>query len=302
MFTIATTMENDFAYLDLKNGKESAKAKISLHEGGRLMELQFNGIYIIKDEPSSKYKDTFASSILFPFANRIKNGLYSFNGKEYKLNCNENGRNNALHGLVFDKKFEIIDRDLKYNSCAITLLYQEKEKSIGFPFLYNIYITYTLKDNNINVSVKIKNTDKNSFPFTLGWHPYFLSNDLYNSSLNFKSNEKIQFDKNLITSGFTNYNQEMPLQIKDNQLDDSYILKTNLIEFTTPLYHIKLDTNTAENFLQTYTPENRNTIAIEPMTGICDSFNNKKGLQTLHSNDEFTTQWNVTFYKKNNTK
>jgi aldose 1-epimerase len=77
-------------------------------------------------------------------------------------------------------------------------------------------------------------------------------------------------------------------------------LNTNLIGFTTPEYNIKLETNTKENYLQIYTPENRKTIAIEPMTGICDSFNNKKGLQILHSNEEHEVKWNLTFSENKN--
>lgn len=302
MFTIDNIIENKQSFLELKNDKKTTKAIISLHEGGRLMELKFKGISIIKDQTSLEYKDTFASAILFPFANRIKNGLYSFEGKEYQFNCNEKGRNNALHGLVFDKKFEVLNREVKSDSCAVTLLYQEKEKSVGFPYQYNIYVTYTLKEENIAVSVKIKNTDTNSFPFTLGWHPYFISSDLQNSLLRFDSDEKIQFDKDLITAGFITSKQEIPFQIKDNQLDDSFVLNTNVIEFTTPQYHLKLDTNTTENYLQIYTPDNRKTIAIEPMTGICNSFNNKKGLQILDSKEEYNIEWNVTFSKTNTTK
>ena len=298
MFTIDTVFENEHTFLELKNDK--LNAKISLHEGGRLNELQFNGISIIEDELALKYEDTFASSILFPFANRIKNGLYSFEGKEYQFNCNENERDNALHGLVYDKKFVLIEKGLGFDSCSITLLYEEKEKSIGFPFHYNIYLKYTLKENEICLSVKIKNTDNKSFPYTLGWHPYFISSDLHNSFLNFESSQKVQFDENLITTGFIKSKQKTPYQIKDNLLDDSYILNSNSIGFTTPLYNIQLEASTKENYLQIYTPKNRKTIAVEPMTGICDSFNNKTGLQILHSNEEHEVKWNLTFSKNTN--
>ena len=300
MFTIDRINENKRAFLELKNNSGTANARISLHEGGSLQRLEFNGIAIIEEESTLKYEDSYASSILFPFANRIKNGLYSFEGKTHQFSCNENGRDNALHGLVYNKKFEIIAQELGTNSCAVTLLYQEKETSIGFPFQYNIYLTYTLKEENIEISVIIKNTDNQSFPYTLGWHPYFTSSNLHTSFLNFESNQKVQFDENLITTGFIESKQKMPYPIKDNQLDDSYILNTNLIGFTTPEYNIKLETNTKENYLQIYTPENRKTIAIEPMTGICDSFNNKKGLQILHSNEEHEVKWNVTFSENKN--
>lgn len=297
MFAGNKIMENGSSFLELKNTTGTAKARIFLDEGARLQKLDFEGVSVIDDESSLPYKETFASSILFPFANRIKNGLYSFEGKKYQFLCNENGRENALHGLVYNKKFELIERKLSSNSCSVTLLYQEKEKSEGFPFFYNIYATYTLKENKITLSVKVKNTDNKSFPFTLGWHPYFNSNDLHNSNLKFQSIKKIKFDDNLITSNLIDYSKKISFQINDNQLDDCYVLKNNLIEFATPIYTVKIDSDTKENYLQLYTPANQNKIAIEPMTGVSDSFNNKLGLQTLHPNEDYNLKWNVIFSK-----
>ena len=285
------------SFLELKNSRNNTKAIVSLHEGGRVQELQFEGVSVIKEQLDQKYEDTFASSVLFPFASRIKDGRYSFNNEEYQFECNEKGSANALHGLVYNKTFEVIDQEAHTDSCSITLLYQEKEKSKGFPFLYNIYTKYTLEEDKIRVSVKVNNTDKHSFPFTLGWHPYFISADLYNSFLHFKSAQKIQFDANLITDKIIEFEEETPYQIKDNQLDDCYILKNNSIEFSTPLYRILVDTNTKENYLQLYTPPSGHAIAIEPMTGISDSFNNKKGLQVLQPNEGYEAKWNVSFFK-----
>jgi len=299
MFIVNKISENGFSFLELKNTRGAAKAIISLNEGARLQKLSFKRISVIDDELSLPYKETFASSILFPFANRIKNGLYSFEGEKHQFICNENEKENALHGLVYNKKFELIERELSKNSCSVTLLYQEKEKSKGFPFFYNIYVKYTLKENKITVSVKVKNTDNNSFPFTLGWHPYFNSNDLHNSNLKFQSIKKIKFDDNLITSNVVDYSEKTPFQINDKQLDDCYVLKDNLIEFTTPDYTIKIGSDTKENYLQLYTPANQNKIAIEPMTGVSDSFNNKLGLQILEPNKAYNLKWNITFSKTN---
>ncbi|MCR6651949.1 MAG: hypothetical protein NVV73_10855 [Cellvibrionaceae bacterium] len=37
---------------------------------------------------------------IFPVVNRLRDGRYSFEGKEYQLPVNETSRNNALHGLL----------------------------------------------------------------------------------------------------------------------------------------------------------------------------------------------------------
>jgi aldose 1-epimerase len=47
--------------------------------------------------------------------------------------------------------------------------------------------------------------------------------------------------------------------------------------------------------LQLYTPKGLPLIAIEPMTGISNSFNNKIGLQVLKPNETYSITWNVKF-------
>lgn len=295
MFIVDELKEKEQRFLDLKNAVNSTSARISLDQGGSIEGLKFDNEFVIKLQPNFKYKDSYASSILFPFANRIEKGQYSFKEKDYQLACNESGKN-ALHGLVHNKQFQLIEKIENINFSSVTICFEEIEEREGFPFNYKIYITYTLSKNKIKIAVKIENTGTNSFPFTLGWHPYFVSKDLYHSSLSFKSNKKIEFDKNLITKGIIKASAE-EIKIQNKQLDDCFILNSNTIKFITPTYQIQIATDQIENYLQIYTPKNSSIIAIEPMTGISNSFNNKIGLQTLEPHNKYELKWNVNFSK-----
>jgi aldose 1-epimerase len=297
MFVIASIKENKTGSIELKSANNKTKAIISLHEGGRLRALQFDGTEVVKESTNQKYEDTYAAAILFPFANRIKGGSYYFNNKALQFECNEKGNKNALHGLVYNKKFQVIDQQIQTTSCAVTLLYQEKERSKGFPFLYDLTLKYTLEEHNITLSVHVNNTDVKAFPFTLGWHPYFASTDLYRSFLSFKSAQKIQFDANLITDKIVDFKAEVSHQIKNILLDDCYLLNDSCVKFSTPTHSILLDSDAKENYLQLYTPQNEQVIAIEPMSGISDSFNNKEGLQILQPTEGYKVKWNVSFFK-----
>ena len=48
-----------------------------------------------------------------------------------------------------------------------------------------------------------------------------------------------------------------------------------------------------ENFLHLFTPDQPKVIAIEPMTGAANNFNNKIGLQTLEPNDVYKVEWDI---------
>lgn len=293
MFTIKEIKENDFNFIELKNSKENSVARISLNEGGRLQNLKFKGVSIIEDQPNFHYKDCYSSAILFPFANRIEEGKYSYKDKEYQFNSNEPKSKNALHGLVFDKKFKLSEQETSVNSCAITIAFSEETHSKGFPFKYSIYVTYTLLKDELQLKVSIKNDDEKSFPFVLGWHPYFNCNDFKNSFLNFKSDKKVVFDENLITKEIIDFESVSKFELENKQLDDCFVLDVNKIQFSTPDYSLEIASNSKENFLQLYTPKNIPVIAIEPMTGISNSFNNKIGLQELEPNKIYALTWAV---------
>lgn len=279
--------------LEIENSKSEVSGKIHLDSGASLQELTLKGHAIIKDLSPLTYANTYASSILFPFANRIKDGAYTFNDQEFQFEINQKEENNALHGLVYDKTFQIINQEISNNSASILLEYNETELSIGFPYTYTIQLKYVFTSNGLSLNVSVKNTDSKAFPFTLGWHPYFLSDNLFNSSLDFKSNKKIVLGERNITTGVEDFELNDVFHIEDKQLDDCWVLDANEVIFNTPKYQLQMASSTENNFLQAYTPPKLNTIAIEPTTGVSDSFNNHIGLKILDANDTYNINWSL---------
>lgn len=268
-------------------------AKIILNQGGSLQELKLNSVDLINDLYPLQYKDTFASSILFPFVNRLENGQFLFEDKEYKVAINEKEKNNALHGFVFNKEFELINQNIQKNSASVTLEYKETQLTKGFPFTYTIQLTYIFNQDSLELKVNVLNTSEKTFPFTIGWHPYFTSSDLFTSKLKFDSSTKTIFNGKLIAIDKEEIQPVSEIEIKDSSLDDCYFLDSNKIEFKTPEYHLEINSSSENNFLQIYTPPKKNVIAIEPTIGISNSFNNKIGLQTLKPKEKFAIAWQL---------
>ncbi|QTD36917.1 aldose 1-epimerase [Polaribacter batillariae] len=293
MFAIKEKKQNNFSLVELKNTANNSYASISLNEGARLQSLNFKGISIIEEQPNFDYKDCYSSAILFPFANRIEEGKYSYKNTKYQFKSNEPKSKNALHGLVFNKEFKILEKEITSNSCAVTIYYSERNECKSFPFKYSIYLTYTLLENELQLKVTVKNNDTKSFPFVLGWHPYFNCNNFKNSYLSFKSDKKISFDKNLITKDIINHKTASKFKLENKQLDDCFVLEDNIVQFFTSKYQLEISSTSEENFLQLYTPKNKPVIAIEPMTGISNSFNNKIGLQELDANKTYALTWTL---------
>lgn len=294
MYTINKLQENGLNYIEIIEDNQISATKICLDRGAAVESLKLNSQSVIADLHPLTYEDTYASSILFPFANRIKDGTYSYNGIDYKFNCNEESNNNALHGLVFNQTFEVVDSEITDKSAAVTVAYTVEEKNKAFPYLYTVVVKYTLTQTSIDLSVKVVNNDDLTFPFTIGWHPYFISDNLYKSSLEFSTSKEYQFDERMITIGEELKEVELPFYIKDQQLDNCYALKNGSILFDTPKFKMKIESSAQDNYFQMYTPPKKNVIALEPVTGISNSFNNKVGLQELEPDQEYTINWKVT--------
>lgn len=281
-------------FIAIEDADKNAYAKIHLNLGASLQELILDGHPLIKDLSPLTYSSTYASSILFPFANRIKDGTYTCNGKRFQFEINQKEENNALHGLVYNKTFKLIEQKATEEKAIVKLLYNETDHSVGFPYTYSIQLIYTFTKNSIDLHVSIENTGTKTFPFTIGWHPYFLSDNLSDSYLKFDSNETLVFDDRNITIDKKPIEISDEFRLKGKNLDDCFVLNSNHIHFFTPKYSFEMTSSETDNFLQLYTPPHPNTIAIEPTTGVSDSFNNGIGLKTLAPQTFYGINWNIT--------
>ena len=281
-------------YLELSNSKINFQAKINLNQGGSLQELILNNIQIIKEFESVSSEKKYASSILFPFSGRVKKGKYTFNNTIHKLKINNPETKSALHGLVYNKKFKLLNYYSSEQSQTVSLKHNQTEREIGFPFKYSIILTYTFFKNGIELNAHIQNNDHDPFPYSLGWHPCFLSENLHESMLSINSSKKVIFDKDMSPIKFAPNNYNSDFHIKDKKLDDCFSLTKNYVNFQTPNYNINISSSANENYIQVYTPQTeKNCIAIEPLTAPPNSLNNNIGLQILNPDEEYNINWKI---------
>ena len=247
----------------------------------------------------------FKSCKLSPFACRIKNARYVFEGIEYTVSkFLIDG--NALHGLLYNVPFMVTFQEAGQYYAKVVLTHQYRGGVSGYPFHYDCVITYTLLNNNkLSISTTILNQDKVSIPVQDGWHPYFTFGDKINDlQLTFKSKEKFVFDNNLVPTGeLVEYGDySTPTTIGDAELDDCFLINFKEDEpvcvLTDPVNKIALSIEAEKNYpyLQLYTPPHRNSIAIENLSAIPNAFNNGIGLIILAplSTKTFTTSYQIT--------
>src|SRR5210317_2142732 len=189
--------------LIITNKETGHEASIFPNLGASLQNLTIRNTELIDgitaDEAGLEtYKSKFNSSILFPFPSRIENGAYSYKGKHYALACNEKALNNALHGHVHNKCFKTIEELANKDEATIKLLYEDTGAANGFPFPYKLEITYRFFAGRLQLEFNIANSGSNTFPFGIGWHPYFKTRDLNNSILDFYSEKQHFLNEKMI--------------------------------------------------------------------------------------------------------
>ena len=275
----------------------NVSCKIFPNLGASIQELTFNDINIIHGIDISEkglvsYKEAYQSAILFPFVGRIPNGEYVFENRNYRFETNETNRSNALHGLIYNKPFKVDYCDISNSKASVQLSYCSDGNLKGFPFKFELKVFYIISNEDLKIDFKILNQDANSFPFGLGWHPYFKTDDLSSSTISFSSKEKLVCNEQMIPLKTTNNTEPSTFMINNKLFDDTFILLKNEVYFKTNNYKIKMNfKNPHKSFLQIYTDLDRKSIAIEPVTSAPNAFNNKMGLLVLKPNK--TYHWNI---------
>ena len=128
-----------------------------------------------------KYDTQYIGCIVGRYCNRIANGVFYLDGKEYQLA--KNNHNNSLHGGYkgFDKAYWQIEKREAEGSLQLT--YFSKHMEEGFPGNLAITVTYTLTSEN-ELIIDYTATADQATPVNLTNHSYFnLSGNHYTSIL-----------------------------------------------------------------------------------------------------------------------
>lgn len=301
MFEVLNVTNDNVLLNHIHVFNDKTSCKIFPNLGASLQELVFetepiiNGIEV-SEKGLSEYQNFKKSALLFPFPGRIENGKYSHNEQSFQLDNNETNRPNAIHGLVFNKHFEVASISTSEENATVVLSYQSDGTLVGFPFNFQLKVTYIMSNNDMQLRLDITNLGEASFPFGFGWHPYFKSENLATSSLSFSSEEQLICDENHIPKSVKKSSLSPTFTLKEQFFDDTFILLKKKVLFETEKYCLDINfSETAEAFLQIFTPHDRKSIAIEPMSFCPNAFNTGTGLKVLQAHEMYTWQVGLNF-------
>lgn len=143
-----------------------------LDYGGILQDLVFNGRSVVCgfDNVDGYLIDTsYQGALIGRYANRIKDGRFCLNGKEYVLAKNEKGICH-LHGgeCGFDKKIWTVE-NATADTLTLSLFSPDMEE--GYPGNLKVSVTYTVRDAALLISYTAT-SDKDTY-LNMTNHSYF---------------------------------------------------------------------------------------------------------------------------------
>ena len=183
----------------LRNSETNESVKVIHDFGGRLEEVvlmsksrnKLKSVIATHNNNASAVRANihWAGAMLAPFANRIANGTYTFEGVTYYLPRNEvrcNGTcDNALHGFLWNKTMNIVSTNATTDSATLVLAYTFSDEP-GYPFQLEMTITYKLSARGLEINVQAFNPSKSqALPFFHSVHPYFVADDVSKVILEF---------------------------------------------------------------------------------------------------------------------
>jgi aldose 1-epimerase len=260
---------------------DNSTAEVSL-EGAHVGRVILHGEDVIK-QSSDGVPTHGGIAVLIPYAGRVRQGKYSFEGREYSLPLGREGH--AVHGFAKDARWEVAEEEKKKKKTAAVKL-RARIEGQGFPATLAVEIEYTIGRTSFSTKCVVKNTSRHDdCPLVVGFHPYFLARDwtlratgrAYRYALAdqyFPTGEKERCDLRALG--------------RATSLDDLFKV-SGAITLSDSSRHLTIARKNMPYvvlFNGKKYAEGR-SLAIEPYTGLPDAYNNGMGLVTLKAGGKF---------------
>ena len=249
--------------------------------------------------------------VLVPWPNRVRDGRWTHEGRTLQLDITEPHLGNAIHGLLRNTPYELIER-----SANVICLRAQVFPQNGYPFRLDTRVRYTLVADGIEVTHTVKNLGSACAPVAIGAHPFLAIGDVPTDSLTLtvSADHHIDVDDRLNPIGIA------PVHDTDWDLRDGKVVSTlNLDDAWSGLTitdggsthwltasdgrAVSLWADEQFGYVQVfitreYPRRDRliTAVAIEPMTAPADAFNSGEGLRWIQPGNSWSASWAIRYH------
>ncbi|WP_035768875.1 aldose 1-epimerase family protein [Arthrobacter castelli] len=281
-------------------------ARVTVAElAGSLRSFRRGGVELTETYPDDSVPPAGAGILLAPWPNRVADGQWTFEGRQQQLDITEVDRNNAIHGLLRNAGYQLVEHARSKVVLAATIFPQH-----GYPFHAEHQATYELDgDQALTVTQQLVNRSGVDIPFAVGAHPYLRIGDIPSEELTLTINAGTRLATNdrLIPTGTEpvagSFDLREGRKVADLDLDTCF---TDLAFDDGRCSHtlsaddgrtvtLWMDEEFAytQVFVTDQFPGRAKAVAMEPMTAPADAFNSGDGLRWLEPGGMFRAAWGI---------
>lgn len=140
--------------------------------GASLRVLQHDARDLIVSFAEDQPMVNFRGALAAPWPNRVADGRYGLDGVTRQLPVNEPSRDCALHGLVFDRDWQLV----KHSDTEVALGVRLPAGD-GYPFQLDLVARYSLSAEGLTTTVEAVNSGTGTAPYGVCPHPYLRAGD-----------------------------------------------------------------------------------------------------------------------------
>jgi aldose 1-epimerase len=275
--------------------------------GASLVSLWRSDVEIVAS-PYDEPLRALAGSVMAPWPNRLEDGTWKLGNREFAAAVNDTYGNNANHGLVFDKAFDVVNHTDSLLSLE-TKIFDER----AYPFEILLTLTYALENDGLQISFEAVNHAAEAVPVAFGLHPYFVAEE--DSELELNARTWVQKNSRNLPTLSTPIDSSSAAQQGRNRIavldiDDCF---TDLIAnergyFVTTISRpsnsviVEIEQSRALSYLMLYKlqeveKKKRTLIAVEPQTSKANFLRNLEGQELLQPNQALDARCQIKLRK-----
>ena len=104
---------------------------------------------------------------LVPFCNRVRDGRFTFDGRQVRLQPNLPGQTHPLHGQGWRSPWTVAEAGKAFAELAYS------HAPDDWPWAYEARLTVALRERGLDVTLACRNLADTAMPCGLGLHPYY---------------------------------------------------------------------------------------------------------------------------------
>ncbi|TLW91614.1 aldose epimerase [Saccharomonospora piscinae] len=140
--------------------------------GAGLRAFEINRVPYLETFGEDSAPPKAAGQVLLPWPNRTRDARWTHDGEPQELKITEPDRGNAIHGLVRDREWELLEHGEWFIRLAVDV-----GADPGWPVPLRAEITYELAPRGLTVTHEVRNEGDAPVGFGLGTHPYLRLGD-----------------------------------------------------------------------------------------------------------------------------